>query len=249
MGGAMSRSSCSGCNTSCCSEVGIVRCGSFVDPQRFAMTTPAPASGASDSPRPDGPPPSLRPETWLEAYGDRLFRYAFARLHDREAAEDAVQDALLAAVNACDTFDGRSTESTWLFGILRHKVYDALRRRSREADWRRQLTEQADPTGASCVHTGPWPREAMGATERDEFAAALRAAIDRLPAGMREAFFLSEIDGIGSSEVCAILDISSANLWTLRYRARQRLRQDLDERWFRRDDADRPVLAGETRDQ
>ncbi len=197
------------------------------------MQQPPPSSSADDRSTAPDAPAALRPEQWLESYGDRLYRYALARLHSREAAEDAVQDALLAAVNARDAFDGRSTESTWLFGILRHKIYDILRRRARESDWRQDVQAQADPAAAACVHTEPWPASRMSGTEREEFGRVLQTAIDRLPDGMREAFFLSEIDGIPSSEVCAILDISSANLWTLRYRARQRLRRDLDERWFR----------------
>ena len=63
----------------------------------------------------------LHPATWLDRYGDIMFRYALARVRDNATAEDLVQDALLAAIGALDTFKGGSTEQTWLIGILRHK--------------------------------------------------------------------------------------------------------------------------------
>ena len=72
------------------------------------------------------PSVELDPSTWLERYGDILFRYAVARVRDEAVAEDLVQETLLAAIGAAETFKGRSTERTWLIGILRHKVLDCL---------------------------------------------------------------------------------------------------------------------------
>ena len=75
---------------------------------------------------------SLDPDTWLERHGDVLFRYAVARVQDPMVAEDLVQETLLAAISAADTFKSDSTEQTWLIGILKHKVLDYLRKTSRE---------------------------------------------------------------------------------------------------------------------
>ena len=61
-----------------------------------------------------------------------MFRYAVARVRDTATAEDLVQDTLLAAIGALDSFKGGSTEQTWLIGILRHKVLDYFRVLARE---------------------------------------------------------------------------------------------------------------------
>jgi RNA polymerase sigma-70 factor (TIGR02943 family) len=71
------------------------------------------------------------PERWLDEHGDALFRYAYMRLRDRDAAEDAVQETLVAALTARKNFAGNSAERTWLIGILKHKLADHWRRVAR----------------------------------------------------------------------------------------------------------------------
>jgi len=61
-----------------------------------------------------------------------LIRYATLQLRDAAAAEDAVQETLLAALAGESGFAGRSNLRTWLTGILKHKIVDAIRRMSRE---------------------------------------------------------------------------------------------------------------------
>ena len=59
------------------------------------------------------------PAEWVDRHGDAMYAYALRRLGRGDEAEDAVQDALLAAVSAKNRFEGRSAERTWLIGILR----------------------------------------------------------------------------------------------------------------------------------
>ena len=61
-----------------------------------------------------------------------LLRYASLQLRDRAAAEDAVQEALFAALAGEANFAGRANLRTWLTGILKHKIVDTIRRQSRE---------------------------------------------------------------------------------------------------------------------
>src|SRR5215218_10549615 len=72
------------------------------------------------------------PRAWLADHGDYLYRYALAAARDREAAEDLVQETLLAAWRARAEFAGRASERTWLTAILKRKAVDWLRRRVRE---------------------------------------------------------------------------------------------------------------------
>src|SRR5512136_2849120 len=69
---------------------------------------------------------------WLAAHGDYLFNLAVGQVRDPLVAEDLVQETFLAALRARDRFAGRSSDRTWLVGILRHKIYDHLRRVCRE---------------------------------------------------------------------------------------------------------------------
>src|SRR5687768_5981752 len=68
----------------------------------------------------------------IESHRGYLVRYALAQLRDNQLAEEAVQEALLAALESIGSFDGRSSLRTWLTSILRFKVIDLQRRAVKE---------------------------------------------------------------------------------------------------------------------
>lgn len=72
------------------------------------------------------------PEAWVARHGDCLYRFVLARIGDPAAAEDLVQETLVAALRGWQRFEGRSRPRTWLTGILKHKLVDHLRRGRRE---------------------------------------------------------------------------------------------------------------------
>src|SRR5262245_60107728 len=81
---------------------------------------------------------------WVEAHADYLFNFAIGQVRDASIAEDLVQDTFLAAIKARERFAGQSSERTWLVGILRHKIYDHLRRTCRERAIRAEVSPSAD---------------------------------------------------------------------------------------------------------
>ncbi len=99
----------------------------------------------SDEPR-DGP------EGWLERHGDGLYRLAMLRLRSPDLAADAVQETFLEALRARDSFAGRSSERTWLVGILKHKIADHYRRSARGAESRLG----AEPASSDFDRRGHW---------------------------------------------------------------------------------------------
>lgn len=185
------------------------------------------------------------PETWIDQHGDYLFRYAMFRLRNRTAAEDAVQETLLAAVQAQRSFAGRSTERTWLTGILRHKIIDHLRANRRafeslDADAESVLeTRCFENAGAFAGHwrtnSAPvqWNLNAAEVMEQKEFWQTLDRCLGELPRRTAIAFTLKEIDGFSCEEICELLELSKNNLWVMLHRARLQLRQALEEEWFR----------------
>jgi RNA polymerase sigma factor (sigma-70 family) len=68
---------------------------------------------------------------WVDEHGDALYRYALGRVGRADVAEDLVQETFLAALRAAGSFAGRSSERTWLTGILKNKLIDRLRREGR----------------------------------------------------------------------------------------------------------------------
>lgn len=160
-----------------------------------------------------------------------MFAYARLRLGDDPSAEDAVQEALLAALTA--TRSGGSSERSWLIGILRYKVLDSLRRQSRA---RAIDVHEALGEGGKPFVLGLWRKKqteldahALEGMGDDELAAALRRGIEELPVPMRRALILREIDGLDAKTVGKVLGISVTHVWTLVHRAKVRLREHLEE--------------------
>src|SRR5512140_51955 len=75
----------------------------------------------------------------IQSHRPYLLRYALSQLRDGELAEEAVQEALVAAMEGIDGFGGKSTLRTWLTSILRFKVFDLQRKAATE----RARTERA----------------------------------------------------------------------------------------------------------
>ena len=171
------------------------------------------------------------PELWLDAHGDALYAFALRRLGEAHRAEDAVQETLLAGLQARQRFAGDAAERTWLMGILRHKVTDQLRRQYRDgagADQSEAAADDAlfDGSGHWRSPIAPWadPERSL---EQGQFWEALEACLDALPPRLGRAFLLKEVDGLGGAEVCEALSLTRGNLWVMLSRARRRLRQCL----------------------
>jgi len=74
---------------------------------------------------------SLNPAEWVDRHGDYLYRYALSRLRDAEASEEVVQETFVAGLKHVDQYAGSGSERAWLLGILKRKIVDHVRLRSR----------------------------------------------------------------------------------------------------------------------
>jgi RNA polymerase sigma-70 factor (ECF subfamily) len=190
-----------------------------------------------------GRSPRINPERWVEEYGDVLFGFAAARVRDPAIAKDLVQETFLAAIKASATFAGRSSERSWLFGILRNKLADYYRRQSREVaitDLESPFPEEQGAFGASGPGKDGWvmnlapqawdtPEESLVSKE---FQEVLNTCLSRLPDKIAQVFLLREVDGVTSEEICKDLAVSPNNLWVMLHRARMSLRRCLEVHWF-----------------
>lgn len=178
------------------------------------------------------------PEAWVDRHGDVLYRYALLRLRSPDRAADVVQETFLEALRSRDSFAGRSTERTWLVGILRHKILDQLRAASRAQAAANGLSENGvdesifDRRGHWRVTPEAWGADPGRTVELREFWEVFGHCLSRLPRGIADAFFLRELDGMTADEVQETLGITPANLWKRLQRARTLLRQCLETGWF-----------------
>ncbi len=195
--------------------------------------------------------PAADPESWVDRYGDCLYRYAILRLRAPDLAADVVQDTFLEALRSRHSFAGRSTEQTWLIGILRHKIIDQLRKSGRESSTSTEPFDDASTGGSGGQpfdarghwRVGPafWKGDPTREIESREFWDVFGRCLARLPRGLADAFFLRELDGMDADEVQRTLQITPANFWKRLHRARMLLRQCLETGWFDRDPSDLPT--------
>lgn len=183
------------------------------------------------------------PDTWVDEFGDYLLGFAMARVRNRAAAEDLVQDTLLVALKTRDRFSGRSSFRTWLTSILKFKIIDHYRAGTRTKTFTDLTTFYEDGERAAFDEDGvwkhtreampkPWDEEQMKQLDRQDFWKAFNACADRLPDRIRAVFILREVDQVDSEEICRRMDISRDNFWTIMHRARMALRKCLEGSLF-----------------
>jgi len=174
----------------------------------------------------------------VDQFGDYLYRYAISRVRDSTIAEDLVQEVFLAAFQSRKNFQHRSSEKTWLTGILKHKIADSFRKKAKE-QWVdniesniNKLEKFFDQKGQWKIKPVNWNADPYKLYEQNEFMKVLFDCLAGLSERQAKAFILREVVGESTKEICKILDISATNSWVILYRARMHLRSCIEVNWF-----------------
>lgn len=179
----------------------------------------------------------------LGALRPDLLRFARLQLRDQTQAEDAVQEALLSAMNGSEQFENRAALKTWVFAILRNKIIDQIRGRGREiaASSLAHDDEGDDAVQAELFdRRGHWQTDAApgrwhdpeASFEQQQFWRIFELCLDHLPEKTARVFAMRELLGLETDEICQEAGISASNCWVLLHRARLALRLCLEQKWF-----------------
>lgn len=188
-------------------------------------------------------PPTF--EMQLIGHRDYLLRFARLQLRNNTWAEDAVSETILAALAKPQAFANRSQLKTWLVGILKHKVIDAMRHHSREISGLGSAEDDdTDPLDylefKSDGHFSQAPAD-WGNPEQQfssqQFFGVLDACITKLPASQGRLFLMREWLELSSEEICKELSLTPTNVYVQLHRARLRLRECLELNWFAQPEA------------
>jgi RNA polymerase sigma-70 factor (ECF subfamily) len=165
----------------------------------------------------------------VEDNARKLYRAARGLGLSSDRADDLAQEVFLTFLNTLDRFEGRSEISTWLFGILYHKVQEQRRAVARD-----ELNDPIDETfEARFDAAGNWirpfaPPDRLAASR--EIAEALRECLDALPVLQRDVFQLRQVDELPAADVGTMLGRTVTHVGVLFHRARLRLQQCLDRK-------------------
>lgn len=179
---------------------------------------------------------------FLDDLRRQMLKFATLQLRDAHLAEDAVQEALIGAMNNAASFKQAASLKTWVFAILKNKIADTLRQRQRLVEASRLLGSDQDDENLDELfdRQGFWqPDERPGrwngadtAMEDKQFWQVFEACLTHLPVQQARVFMMREFIELESHEVCAAVGITVSNLHVILYRARLRLRECLENRWF-----------------
>lgn len=148
-------------------------------------------------------------------YGERLMAVGLRRCRDPQDAQDAVQDALVAAATNLEQFRAEGRIDAWLSKMVANACHKMRRGQKNDPslhDADAELTGTADPE-----------REAM----RAELAERLQAALLDLAPDDRAVVLLAEVEGWRGPEIADRLGLTPGAVRVRLTRLRQRLRQRL----------------------
>ena len=151
-------------------------------------------------------------EEFFAEYFPRLFRFASARAGGNEdLAEEAVQAALIRAVQKLDTFRNDASFFTWLCAICHHELARLHQRAGTHVE-------------ISLLKDWPDSHSIIDTMERAELARLVRSILDQLPPHYGHALEWKYIDGLSVHEIADRLGLRYKAAESLLTRAREAFR-------------------------
>lgn len=189
----------------------------------------------------------MKPSDELSSILTTSFRaklVSFAKLHleQSDLAEDVVQEALLIAFRDQDAFKGQSGIGTWVYGILKNKIREAIRERYQQGIRLSIHAPQGDDE--QLLHFfgrfGHWHSDQElkvwdspeQLRENEEFMQILELCMLNLPKAQCQVFTLREVMEFESQEIANVAELSAQNVYVLLHRARLKLRSCLQKNWL-----------------
>jgi RNA polymerase sigma-70 factor, ECF subfamily len=162
----------------------------------------------------------------MARHAQPVFQFLCRMLGNEDDANDLAQETFVRVYRHRASFRPGAKFTTWLYTIAANLARNHHRWLARHPQV--SLNAESDPTGQSIgdvlPSSEPSPDSAVLTAER---AAAVRAAVDRLPADLREVIILCEWQDLSSAEAAAILDTTPKAIDNRLYRARNLLRDRL----------------------
>lgn len=156
----------------------------------------------------------------LEKALPRAYVAAFRWLGNREESRDACQEAAARVLRTAGRYDPEQPFYPWFYRILKNHCLDRLKGRRRNAEALSELRHTAE---------GRFGPTAEGGALARERARALSAALERLPADLREVIELRHFQDLSYEELAQVLECPTGTVMSRLYRARKTLRGLLQE--------------------
>ena len=176
-------------------------------------------------------------ESLVKKYDRNVFRIANHITHNREDAEDVVQDAFLKAYENLEQFQGQSKFYTWLVRIAVNEALMKLRKRrpERTVSLDEDVKTEEDSLPRDVADWSPNPEQQYSQAELKDI---LTRTIQGLPQGFRTVFVLRDVEGLSTEETAEALELSIPAVKSRLLRARLQLRDRLSRFFQKRESGD-----------
>lgn len=176
---------------------------------------------------------------WAREWRAPMLRFAQLHIQPREDAEDAVQDALAAMLSVSPDTLAENDPKRYLFGILKHKITDRLRRKYRaEVSCEDTFGDDLDAVlfddrdhWADGMAPAQWHTPA-DQLQTGQFFAVVDICVHKLPAKAARVFSMKAFLECEAEEICATLSLSKTDYWQCMSRARKQIQLCLTQNWF-----------------
>lgn len=160
-------------------------------------------------------------------YASMVFNVCLNLIRNREDAEDVTQEVFTSVYLSMNSYEGKSKLSTWIYSISLNKSKEFLRSKTRKkrSGIMTQLEKDESHFLPEAIIETAHPGVLLENKERTEI---LFAAVDQLAENQRLAYTMHKIEGLSYDEIGTIMDLSKSSVESLMFRAKNRLKQLLE---------------------
>jgi len=173
---------------------------------------------------------------WAREWRNPMMRFAQLHLQPRE------EDALTALLSVSPDTLAQNDPKRYLFGILKHKITDRLRRKYRaDIGYSEAFADELD--NVLFDDRGHWAEGMAPATwaqpeaqlQTEQFFAVVDICMNKLPAKSARVFSMKALLECEADEICDTLGLSKADYWQCMSRARKQIQLCLTQNWFQQE--------------
>lgn len=160
----------------------------------------------------------------INRYAEKIFTLSFRITRNKEDAEEALQDTLIAVYTKIDSFKEESTFSSWLYRVTSNAAFMVIRKRKKTEAI--SLTDTEDFTTSQIITKNNY-EDINYLSTKHELQEKLELALLKLPKDYREIFIMRDVDKISNKKIAQKFNLSIPATKAKIHRARLLLRKEL----------------------
>lgn len=166
-------------------------------------------------------------ENIVNSHKDKVINICYSYCNNLHDAEDIAQEVFIELYKSLKKFNHKSTFSTWVYRIASNKSLDHLRSQGRVKRGAGLISFLGDDN-----YLGASKSSDVTASDKiidEQRKAFLYAGLEKLASRQKEAFVLTQIEGLPQKEVAEIMESSVKSIEVLVVRARKKLKSVLEK--------------------